>query len=371
MKICFVTTMTIERHASMKRSFGMGPLLASMGHDVSMLLMDTQANRERITDCPGVKPIYFPELDRAEERKFKEQAISIGDFDVTLGNSMASRNFVRPPKGSKTVALMEHCELESLFLGRSRPKRILKYFQELRSLRVFDGTIASSVYLFNLFRHKLFRMDCKRPLLWLPYAYSTEYLTADAQEVTKIREQYGNKKLLVSLATLIPEYGSLFWPEALAELKKLRDDWHAVFLGKGDIDACKALVNQLGLTEHVDYPGFVPEGIVPAYLHASSALLSYLADTGQDWARCPSKVYLYMAAQRPIITAPIGENRAAIGPHGFYYQIDSPKSAAEQMARALDHPDEPVGYPLENHNWQKRCDDFLEWLKYSFPQVPV
>ncbi len=371
MKICFVTTMSIDRHASMKRSYGMGPVLAEMGHEVSMLLQDSEANRERIAECPGVTPIYFPASSITQERRFKKQALAIGRFDVTMGNSMSTRNFVRPPRDQSTVTLMEHCELESLFLGRSRPKRMLKRLQERASLQAFNGTIASSVYLFNVFRHHLFRMGLKRPLLWLPYAYPENYLQADPAQVASIRERYGNRKLLVSLATLVPEYGSLFWLDALQQLKKKREDWHAVFLGKGEIEQAKAYAEARGLSGHVDYTGFVAESVVPAHLHASSVMLSYLTDTGQDWARCPSKVYLYMAARKPIVTAPIGENRAAVGTHGFYYQLDSAESAAEQMSRALDASDEPVDYPLDDHSWERRCLDFLEWLKYSFPQVPL
>ncbi|MGF1448353.1 MAG: glycosyltransferase [Opitutales bacterium] len=371
MRICFVTTMSIDRHASMKRSFGMGPVLAAMGHEVSMLLQDTPANRERIAACPGVTPIYFPVSNITQERRFKQQALAVGRFDVTMGNSMSTRNFVKSPKEHGTVSLMEHCELESLFLGRSKPKRMLKRLQERASLQAFDGTIASSVYLFNVFRHQLFRLGLKRPLVWLPYAYPEDYLQADAAQVALVRERYGNKKLLVSLATLVPEYGSLFWLDALEQLKQQRNDWHAVFLGKGDIEQAQAYAQSKGLADHVDYPGFVPESVVPAHLHASAVMLSYLTDTGQDWARCPSKIYLYMTAQKPIVTAPIGENRAALGTHGFFYQLDSAASAAEQMSRALDASGQPIGYPLEEHSWERRCLDFLDWLKHSFPQVPL
>jgi glycosyltransferase involved in cell wall biosynthesis len=92
-----------------------------------------------------------------------------------------------------------------------------------------------------------------------------------------------------------------------------------------------------------------------------------MSETEQDWARCPSKVYLYMTARRPIITPPVGENPIALGKYGFYYTPDNAKSAAKRMSEALDNGDTPVNYPIEEYSWQTRTQAFLTWLKENFP----
>lgn len=119
-------------------------------------------------------------------------------------------------------------------------------------------------------------------------------------------------------------------------------------------------VVELGLKDHVSFPGYVSEEELRAELAGANVFLSHLNDTEQDWARCPSKLYYYMALGRPVVTSSVGENRVALGDSGFYYRSDDPEDFASAVEEALDVPDTwNPSYLSGSVSWERRTKDFL------------
>jgi glycosyltransferase involved in cell wall biosynthesis len=265
---------------------------------------------------------------------------------------------------------MEHCELESAFQGNSNPRRAAQFLLEWMSLR-FDGSIAASKYLEHLIRRRSFALRRHHPVCWLPYAYNPEELEVDEAARAQLRAFADGRKLIVSLGTLNVHYGSVFLLDALAVLSAMRQDWVAVCPGSGqDLELTRNHCKQLGLESRVRYPGYVDRHEVGSHLVSANVLVSHLNDTEQDWARCPSKTYLYLGAQRPIVTPAIGENPIALGASGFYYDGRSPESMAQALSAALDAerngwtPPDP-----SEHTWKRRVEEWVQWLYQEFPQL--
>ena len=247
-------------------------------------------------------------------------------------------------------------------------KRMFWRWAERQALFAADGTIAASRYLEFLFRSQLFEKATLRPLLWLPYAVPESFV-ADIRNRQASRPKQAEKTLLFA-GGFYRAYGVYDIVAALALLKANEPRWKFLFLGKGPekqglIDA----VAIAGLADRVTFTGYLPMPDYMRTLAEADVLISPMHDTEADWARCPSKLYYYVATRRPIVTAAIGENVEVLGDRGHYYQPGSPQSLAEGLAAAMQAGDrvdfEAHAVPPENHTWQRRCDRYLEWLENS------
>ena len=60
MKIAFVTSKSLSRHATIKRAWGMAPHLLARGWAVTVVAEDCRENRETVAGIPGLAASYFP-----------------------------------------------------------------------------------------------------------------------------------------------------------------------------------------------------------------------------------------------------------------------------------------------------------------------
>ena len=88
-----------------------------------------------------------------------------------------------------------------------------------------------------------------------------------------------------------------------------------------------------------------------------------MRDTEQDWARCPSKLYMYLPYDRPIITCRIGEPMSVLGDKGTYYQAGNAEDMATKMAQLIDSGNSHLGIAPKEHIWQARADVFDQWIR--------
>jgi glycosyltransferase involved in cell wall biosynthesis len=200
-------------------------------------------------------------------------------------------------------------------------------------------------------------------MFWSPYAVDTCDL---ANTYPTPNSEAPEIKRIFHLGTVEANYGCFFMIIGLARLHLQRTDWHACFVGKGpDLEAARLLVHELGLESFIDFPGYVDENKMISYLALSSLFLSHLNDTEQDWARCPSKLYYYMAQFKPIVTSFVGENRLALGDCGFYYRADSETDFARAVNEALNAGEDwKPSFTPDSLTWRRRTLDFLSELEY-------
>nr|WP_300988340.1 glycosyltransferase [Thiocapsa sp.] len=227
----------------------------------------------------------------------------------------------------------------------------------------FQGQIGASRYLVDLLRRRSFQLGLTRSIVWAPYAIDSEVVPKSFDE-SPISPQSG-PRLILHVGTLTENYGASFMLDGLATLKERRQDWRAIFLGDGPaLDHCRKKVIALGLSDNVQHPGYVAEKELRKLLGQSDVFLSHLNDTEQDWARCPSKLYYYMAHGRPVVTTEVGENRLALGDSGFYYRPESPVDFACSVSRALDAgPAWRPSYSPESVTWEYRTDELMRAIR--------
>jgi glycosyltransferase involved in cell wall biosynthesis len=361
-RICFITHASLERHATIKRAFGMAEPLMELGHHVYICLEDCVSNREAIGRLHGVTPLWFQAGGPRMERGQKSSRIADGEFDVVHICGLGFRNAIRRTVNPGATTIMDHVELESAFMDGSRIRRSAQYSLECWSLMHYSSHVVASTCLQDLWQERSARWGLKREVLYLPFAYEARWRSQlERLSGKKVRERFPGKKILVYMGGFYRAYGCYEMLQALQHLRRTRNDVVAVLCGRGpEYRAAVDFVSQNGLSNTVVMPGFVPESELMNYLAAADVLISPLQDTVRDRARCPSKLYEYMLTQRPIVTCRIGENGNALGGSGYYYQPANAVSMAAAMERALEGDRQE--YPLERHSWMARVQHYTQWL---------
>ena len=98
------------------------------------------------------------------------------------------------------------------------------------------------------------------------------------------------------------------------------------------------------------------------YFSLTDFFVSPMNDTVQDWARCPSKLYMYLPYRKPIITCKIGEPYNVLGDDGFYYRPSSSDSLAAEMEKLLESGKTEIAINSLEHEWTFRTKEFDKWL---------
>ena len=363
MKICFITNSTISKHATMKRAFGMTKPLIASGHEVTIYLQDAIDNKEAISQCPGVSAKYFQPGSLLHERKQKQIFLQQHHFDIVHICGLGFRNAVLPT--NKTFTIMDHVELESSLVGVPIARRFSQFVLEGWSLLAYSGSVAASKYLENLFYRRLNRITQKRPILYLPYAYDPTSLSIKDDSVQDLCTAYPGKKIIVYMGGIYRNYGCFEMLESFRTLSNQRNDFVALMLGRGpDMSSAVEFVKEHQLEQSIKFKGYVPEEEIPTFLYGADVLLSPLNDTISDWARCPSKLLMYIATQKPIVTCAIGEAWEYLGEDGFYYEPNSIDSMTNAIERAIEIEDSwQPAYDPHQHTWEVRVKTWLEWIE--------
>lgn len=366
MKIVFVTGQSLSRHATIKRAWGLAPHLMNHGCSVAVVCENCAENQDAVATLPGVEAFYYPAgLSLFAERKAKVERVRAARGDLVHLCGLGWRNALRLPAGSIPV-IMDHVELESAISGSPRARRWLQSRLEQWSFGHYDGTVAASRYLeFAVRRHQLARSQ-NRPVLWLPFAFDEQSLRPDAARVAEFRRASAGRLTIAYMGGLYQNYGVHDLVAAYRASPELTRTARLVFVGRGpestslQRQGCHAPDGP-----QISLAGFLDEPSLASFLFASDVLVSPLTDTVQDWARCPSKTYMYLATRRPIVTPPVGENRETLGELGVYYKpgdLASMTHALERAAGVL----EPRPYNLAAHTWKRRTRDYLSWLNIAF-----
>ncbi|WP_271792191.1 glycosyltransferase [Dolichospermum circinale] len=364
MKICFVTSKIITSHATMKRAFGMANPLTNMGHDVTICLQEAEDNREAMSRCPDTKSYYYHPGSPLYERQQKQAFLEQNSFDVVHICGLGIGNAIVPKFIKNSLVVMDHVELESSIKLMPLQRRLSQGFLEWWSLFVYQGSIVASRYLEFLFRRRLHRFGWRKPILWFPYAYDPDSLIPNDSDIEDLRNQYYGRKIVVYMGGLYKSYGCYEMLEAFHKLADQNSDFVALILGRGpEQDKVREFIQENKLEKWVEFKRYVPEMELPKFLYGADVLLSPLHDTVTDWARCPSKILMYMATKKPIVTCPIGEAWEYLNNDAFYYEPNSVNSMVAAIQKAMSISDSwKPGYDPSQHTWQTRVDSWLDWI---------
>lgn len=366
--ICFVTTGDIKTLATAKRALGMARPLARIGWKVFILMEDTEENRHRTDmECGDAADVrFFPRLPALKEAKAKSEMIREIKPDFVYLCSFVARNIVSVPKGCRKI--VEHSELLSGIRDYTRLRRIWAYATEYWSVLYADGLVNASKYLQDVYAKRSRKMGrSKLPMLYHPYAYSKDVIHVKHIERVGEFAKYSGRKVFVFLGSVTRAYGAYTMIDAVGKAKDTHPEIILLMPGRSaQYNEIVDYVRERGLGEWVVMPGFIAEEEISTYFSLADYFVSPMNDTVQDWARCPSKLYMYLPYRKPVVTCRIGENFQVLGDEGTYYEPSSSESMAESMQALIESGKTTIAVNPEEHSWDWRTGQFDRWIKETF-----
>ena len=367
MKICFVSTGIITSLPNMKRATGMATPLIKAGHQVSIVAMDCEDNRNRFQfECPSAIPLFFTSGSVKNEIRQKKKLIKSWNPDIVYLCAFGRRNWIHKFNvKTKSIFIVEQSELRS-----SIPCGKLKsfYFRltEYLSILLFNGLICASSYLVNEFKSMMKGKFYSRSILYLPYAYNHKIMNIESDLYEVLKSKYKGKTVFLFMGVHADNYGFLEMIQAAEILKEKCGEFVLLMLGEKRYNISERYIDEHGLNEIVQLLGYIPENELSSYFKLADAFLSPLHNTKPDKARCPSKLFMYLPFQKPILTCKIGESFELFGEDGFYFEPGNPHSIQLSMKNVIDKKTTAHNVNIEKHSWDYRVIDFLKWLECDF-----
>ena len=367
MKICFVTTGNIKDNASSKRAFGMAEPLVELGWEVHLLLENNAANKERAKlECsPAVFVHYFKKGNFYSEIKHKNKILKQIKPDFIYICAFVFRNSV---KKYKSKLLIEHAEavagMESINLFKKITYLLLANFSVIYS----NGLLCASKYLENVFNRRKKTFLSKIPILYFPYAYSPQlYFPKKREALPENIRKLTDKINFVYLGTIIRNYGIFTILEAFQITIKKRSNIRLIILGSGStLNDAREFVIDNDLNDNVLITGYIDEKAISEYFSIADAFILPMNDTVQDWARCPSKLYMYLPFEKPVVTCKIGEPPVVLQEKGFYYKSGLADDLAKTIIALLPQINDYQPIDAALHTWEHRTEEFHYWTTKNF-----
>lgn len=365
--ICFITTGDIKEIATAKRALGLANPLCNLGWNVSIIMEDTEENRHRCNiECDTRVTIYYLKYKNAfDERKQKSKLLKQLKPYIVYLCAFVFRNIVKIPKGC--IKLVEHSELQSGIPEIKRLHKVRAYIQEFYSIIYADGLLNASKYLENVFKKRAKKL-CKPhlPMLYFPYAYNKNICYID-QQADRLFHKNPNDKLFVFLGSLDFNYGAMTMVEAFEKIKESNPQAKLLLCGRGRAyETVCNYIKQHNLEKTVFATGYIKEEDISGYFTLADAFISPMIDTVQDWARCPSKLYMYLPYQKPIITCKIGEPYEILKEYGYFFKPGNSESLKECITQLIDNDKWYLPINALFHEWNSRAVQLDKWLNNHF-----
>lgn len=372
-KITFLTLGDISKIPTMKRALGMANPMQKLGWEVSIIAMDCTENRKRIAmECNAhIQVHYFKEAIASKEARLKTSIVNIIKPDFVYICSFGFRNrIIKSLLNCKPTLMVEHSELLSSVKAVGRLRRVVHYYFEVKSVFYSNGLICASKYLYNHYK-KLAKTFNKitYPILYSPYAFNDKVILAPTKLTSILKEKYKNKTLLIYMGGMAKNYGLFTMIEAVQVLSKKNRQVKLLLMGNSgaDLAEAKEFVSINKLNDYIEFLGYVPEDEISSYFEVADMLISPLNNTIQDKARCPSKIYIYLPFNKPVLTCEIGEAWEIFKENGYYFDNSKPESLSDLIENIMDKVTTRKGHiDVFQHTWSKRAEELDKWLKINF-----
>jgi glycosyltransferase involved in cell wall biosynthesis len=126
---------------------------------------------------------------------------------------------------------------------------------------------------------------------------------------------------------------------ALAKLHSERDDWHAVFMGGGEVlGEMRRLARTLGLEAIVEFTGPVDDDVIVPMLSTADVCLAPEPWSPFNDRSTMMKVVEYMAMARPVVAFELKETRASAADAAVYAPPGDEDAFARNVSALLDDP---------------------------------
>ncbi|MBQ9659097.1 MAG: glycosyltransferase family 4 protein [Clostridia bacterium] len=328
--------------------------LHKLGWDISIIMLDTPENHKQIDlSCSTAIRVYY----YTHAYQINNIVRSIKPYIIYINSLLFSDIFYIRYKCKKIV---EYCELYSEYEDYSFIKRLKHKFSNYFAIFYSSGLVSASLYIKNFFDEKT-----KLPILYLPYAYNpTVTYIKHKEDIKSNIIKYEDKINFIYLGTIVRYYGIFTILKAVLILSRKYNNFRVIVCGQGkDYSNILKYIEENNLKDFIVAPGFVEENDIPDYFSIADAFLSPIFDTTRDKARCPSKLYMYLPYEKPIITCKIGEPYQTLGAEGLYYEPDNSEQLALKMEEVLLGEKTTININADNHNWMARAIEFEKWVK--------
>jgi glycosyltransferase involved in cell wall biosynthesis len=169
----------------------------------------------------------------------------------------------------------------------------------------------------------------------------------------------GKRFLLSYVGVMGPQDGVDHALRALAELHAQRQDWHAIFMGDGDVlEEMQALAAALGLAECVEFSGWVEHGTIGRVLSSSDVCLAPDPSNPLNDVSSMVKLSEYMAMSRPMVSFDLAESRFGAGDAAVFVAPDDHTGFAAAISGLLDDPERRTAMGAAG---RRRVEDVLAW----------
>jgi glycosyltransferase involved in cell wall biosynthesis len=149
----------------------------------------------------------------------------------------------------------------------------------------------------------------------------------------------GHAHLIAYLGVMGPQDGVDHALRALAALKARRDDWHAVFMGDGDVLALMVrLAGKLGIAGHVEFTGMVGDAEIVRVLSTADVCIAPDPKNAFNDRSTMNKMVEYMAMGKPIVAYDLAEARVSANGSGMFAAADDVEGFAAHIDTLLSDP---------------------------------
>lgn len=149
----------------------------------------------------------------------------------------------------------------------------------------------------------------------------------------------GKRFLLGYAGVMGPQDGVDHALRALAELRVLRQDWHAVFMGDGEVlEEMRSLATRLGVAGCVEFTGWVEHGTIGRVLSSTDVCLAPDPKNPLNDVSSMVKISEYMAMSKPIVSFDLAESRTSAGEAAAFVPPADYAGFALSVSDLLDDP---------------------------------
>jgi len=150
----------------------------------------------------------------------------------------------------------------------------------------------------------------------------------------------GRAHLLSYVGVMGPQDGVDQALLALAMLRERRDDWHAIFMGSGEmLEDMRRLARELELGDAIEFTGWVEHDTICRVLSSSDVCLAPDPRNPLNDVSSMVKISEYMAMSRPMVSFDLKESRAAAGEAAVFAESGDVGRFAELIDELLADPD--------------------------------
>jgi glycosyltransferase involved in cell wall biosynthesis len=176
----------------------------------------------------------------------------------------------------------------------------------------------------------------------------------------------GRRHLIGYLGIMGAQDGIDHAVRALAHLRDRRDDWHAVFVGEGDmLEPMRGLAAELGIGDRVEFAGWCYDDDIRRILSTCDVCVAPDPPSPLNDVSTMIKIPEYMALGRPVASYDLPESRVSAGDAAVYADPGDPGDLARCLDELLSDPQRRARM---GEAGVARVHDALSW-QHQVPQL--